>query len=218
MLRVGLTGGIACGKTTVGEMFVKLGARLRQADQIARDLMQPGQAVYDDVVQHFGRDILHPDGTINRARLAQEAFGSASHPSRIVELNRIVHPEVIRLQEKWMDEVEREDPSAVAIVEAALILEAYTAVPFDKLVVVTCTADQRVERFAHRQKIDLATARAEVRRRMAAQLPDDEKVEAARERGGFEIDNSGTLENTERQVQKVWKKFAPGALAPEVLQ
>jgi dephospho-CoA kinase len=214
MLRVGLTGGIACGKSTVGEMFVKLGAHLIQADRIAHELMLPGQPVYEEVVRAFGKDILNPDRSINRARLAEAAFGGASsNASRVEELNRIVHPEVIRQQEKWMNEVERTDPYGVAIVEAALILEAHTAGRFDKLVVVTCGEEQRAQRFARRQKLDLARARLEVTRRTAAQLPEEEKIKAAKEARGFVIDNSGTLEQTERQVQDVWKKLAPGARA-----
>ena len=210
MVKVGLTGGVAAGKSTVGEMFVKLGAHLIQADQIARDLMSPGQPVYDDVVRHFGEGILSPDRTINRPRLAELAFGDVSgagEEPRVGELNRIVHPEVIRQQEKWMDEVGRQDPSAVAIVEAALILEAGTAGRFDKLVVVTCAEEQCAERFARRQKVDLAAARAEVRRRAAAQLPYGEKIKAAKTAKGFVIDNSGTLEQTEQQVQRVWKSL-----------
>jgi len=210
MLKVGLTGGVAVGKSTVGEMFVKLGAHLIQADQIARELMSPGQPVYDEVVRHFGEGILNPDRTINRPRLAGLAFGGmsgAGEGPRVQELNRIVHPEVIRQQEKWMDQVGRRDPSAVAIVEAALILEAGTAGRFDKLVVVTCAEEQSAERFARRQKVDLAAARAEVRRRAAAQLPYGEKLRALKAAKGFVIDNSGTLEQTERQVQRVWKSL-----------
>src|SRR5258708_4199552 len=99
MLKVGLTGGIASGKTAVGEMFVALGARLVQADRIAHSLMLPGEPVYNEIVRHFGREILHPDGSVNRGKLAELAFGAASpagaQPSRIEELNRIVHPAVI---------------------------------------------------------------------------------------------------------------------------
>src|ERR1700757_699773 len=125
MLKVGLTGGIAAGKSVVGEMFVALGAHLVQADRIAHSLMQPGEAVYNEVVRHFGREILNPDLSINRAKLAEAAFGSAeagNRASRIEELNRIVHPVVIRSQDAWMLEIGRQDPRAVAIVEAALIL------------------------------------------------------------------------------------------------
>ena len=208
MLKVGLTGGIAAGKSVVGEMFVALGARLVQADRIAHSLMQPGEAVYNEVVRHFGRGILDPDGSVNRAKLAEAAFGSGTDAegrrvSRIEELNRIVHPVVIRSQDSWMEEMGRQDPHTVAIVEAALILEAGARDRFDRLIVVTCGAEQRVARFAMRQKIDVETARKEVVRRMAAQLPDDEKIKAA----NYVIDNSGSLEKTREQVGHVWEKL-----------
>src|ERR1700704_2698403 len=167
MLKVGLTGGIASGQTVVGEMFVARAPRLVQADRIAHQLMQPGQPVYNEVVRHFGRGILNPDGGVNRAKLAEAAFGTGSQPSegklsRIEELNRIVHPAVIRSQEGWMEEMGRQDPHAVAIVEAALILEAHTADRFDRLIVVTCSDEQKIARFAARQKIALEAARKEV--------------------------------------------------------
>jgi dephospho-CoA kinase len=215
MLKVGLTGGIAAGKSVVGEMFVALGARLVQADRIAHSLMQPGQAVYNEVVRHFGREILNPDCSVNRAKLAEVAFGPASAPeskraSRIEELNRIVHPVVIRSQEEWMADMGRQDPHAVAIVEAALILEAGAAERFDRLIVVTCSAEQRVARFAARQKIDFDAARKEVMRRMAAQLPDEEKIKAA----DYVIDNSGSLDQTREQVRQLWQKLQSQATAP----
>jgi dephospho-CoA kinase len=212
MLKVGLTGGIAAGKSVVGEMFVGLGAHLVQADRIAHSLMQPGEAVYNEVVRHFGGEILNPDLSVNRAKLAELAFGPATTPqgqrvSRIEELNRIVHPAVIRSQEEWMQEMGRQDPHAVAIVEAALILEAGVAKRFDRLIVVTCSAEQRVARFAARQKIDLEAARKEVTRRMAAQLPDEEKIKAA----DHVIDNSGSLEKTREQALAVWEQLTAEA-------
>jgi dephospho-CoA kinase len=219
MLKVGLTGGIASGKSVVGEMFVALGAHLVEADRIAHQLMRPGEAVYDEVVRHFGREILNPDGSINRGKLAESAFASSAadpgaselpgrdRSSRIAELNRIVHPAVIRRQDEWMQAISLQDPHGVAIVEAALILEAGAGSHFDRLVVVTCREEQRVARFAARQKIDLETARAEVARRMAAQLPDEAKVKAAH----FVIDDSGSLEHTRRQVQQVWQQLQAAA-------
>jgi dephospho-CoA kinase len=217
MLKVGLTGGIASGKSVVGEMLVALGAHLVQADRIAHQLMRPGEPVYNEVVRHFGGAILNPDGSVNRAKLAEIAFGvaspaqskqqavpSAGSPqgaSRIEELNRIVHPAVIRSQEEWMEGVGHHDPHAVTIVEAALIIEAGAAKRFDRLIVVTCTEEQRIARFAARQKLDIANARKEIERRMAAQLPEAEKIKAA----DFVIDNSGALENTREQVGKVWQ-------------
>jgi dephospho-CoA kinase len=206
LLRVGLTGGIASGKSVVGEMFVALGAHLVQADRIAHQLMLPGQAVYNEVVRHFGGGILNPDLSVNRAKLAEAAFGSAespASPSRVQELNRIVHPAVIRSQDEWMEEMGRQDPHAIAIVEAALILEAGAAKRFDRLIVVTCSEEQRIARFAARQKITLEAARKEVARRMAAQLPEAEKIKAA----DYVIDNSGSLEQTREQVEQVWKKL-----------
>lgn len=212
MLKVGLTGGIASGKSVVGEMLVALGAHVVQADRIAHQLMRPGEAVYNEVVRHFGRAILNPDGTVNRSKLAEAAFGpggsGASSPggastSQVGELNRIVHPAVIRGQDEWMEIMGQQDPHAVAIVEAALILEAGVAKRFDRLIVVTCSDEQRVARFAARQKLDLETARKEVARRMAAQLPEAEKVKAA----DYLIDNSGTLDQTREQVRPVWNKL-----------
>jgi dephospho-CoA kinase len=205
MLKVGLTGGIAAGKSVVGEMFVGLGAHLVQADRIAHELMRPGEAVYNEVVRHFGREILNRDLSINRAKLAEAAFGSdeSNRASRVQDLNRIVHPAVIRSQEEWMHAVALQDPKGVAIVEAALLLEAGAGKRFDRLIVVTCTAEQRVVRFAARQKIDLETARSEVVRRMAAQLPDEEKIKAA----DFVIDNSGSLEGTREEVHSIWNRL-----------
>ncbi len=203
MLKVGLTGGIAVGKSTVGEMFAAQGAQVIQADQIAHQLMQPGEAVYEEVVANFGAGILDPDRTVNRARLAELAFGGPGKPSRVQELNRIVHPAVIRRQEEWMEQVARHDPHAIAMVEAALILEAGLAKGFDRLIVVTCQPEQRIQRSAHRLKVDEETARREVTRRMAAQLPDEEKVRAA----DYVIDNSGSLDETERQVKKIYAEL-----------
>ncbi len=200
MLKVGLTGAIASGKSVVGEMFVALGAHLVQADRISHELMLPGQPVYNEVVRQFGAGILNPDLTVNRARLAEAAF---SANSRVEELNRIVHPAVIRAQEEWMEEVGRQDSQAVAIVEAALLLEAGAAKRFDHLIVVTSTDDQRIARFAARQELDLEAARKEVTRRMAAQLPEIEKVKAA----DYVIDNSGSLDQTREQVREVWEKL-----------
>ncbi len=201
MLRIGLTGGIASGKSAVGEMFVKLGAHLIQADAVAHWLMEPGRRVYEEVVRRFGREILNPDGSINRPRLAAAAFGTPGGAAqRVKELNEIVHPAVIAQENEWMEDIGRRDPNAIAIVEAALILEAGAGDRFDRLIVVTCHPEQRISRFALRLGISEDVARAEVTRRMAAQIPDEEKIKAA----DFVIDNSGSLEATERQVQKVF--------------
>ena len=197
MLKVGLTGGMACGKSVVGEMFQALGAHVIQSDAVAHQLMQPGEAVYEEVVRRFGTAILNPDRTVNRAKLAEAAFG---HPSRVAELNKIVHPAVIEYENQWMQETSQRDPHAIAIVEAALILEAGSANRFDRLLVVTCRPEQRIERWASRAKVDVETARREVTRRMAAQLPDEEKIKAAH----HVIDNSGSLDETRKKIQQIY--------------
>jgi dephospho-CoA kinase len=204
VLKVGLTGGIASGKSIVGEMLVSLGADLIEADRIAHELMQPGQTVYAEVVRTFGMEILNADGAVNRPKLAEAAFGSgAKGKSRIQELNRIVHPAVLARQEEWMLTTGNKKPDAVVIVEAALIFEAGAQKQFDRLVVVTCREEQRAERLAARLKIDLETARKEVARRMAAQWSDEKKIAAA----DYVIDNSGSLDATQRQVKDLYDKL-----------
>jgi dephospho-CoA kinase len=210
LLKVGLTGSIASGKSVVGEMLAAAGAHVIQADAIAHELMQPGQPVYKEVLARFGQGILNGDGTVNRARLAEAAFGNpaAGIPSRIEELNQIVHPAVVSKQDEWMEEVGREEPGAVTVVEAALILEAGAADRFDRLIVVTCRPEQRVRRWAQRRKIDEQQAQDEVSRRMAAQLPEQKKIEAA----DYVIDNSGSLDETRRQVSQVFARLRDEAV------
>lgn len=187
-------------------MFVKRGARLIQSDAVAHQLMEPGRPVYDELIRHFGPGILEPDSTINRSRLAEVAFGKPGGPlPRVNELNAIVHPAVIEYENEWLEELGRREPNAIAVVEAALILEAGSASRFDHLVVVTCHPEQRITRFAQRMGMSEDAACAEVARRMAAQMPDEEKIKAA----DFVIDNSGSLEATEQQVDRVFAKLRP---------
>ncbi len=186
-------------------MFAALGAHVIQADQISHQLMLPGQPVYEQVVSHFGREILDPDGAINRAKLAEIVFDS-SHP-RILELNRIVHPAVVRRQDEWMEQAGKDDAHAIAVVEAALLLEAGAKSHFDRLVVVTCQPEQRIERWARRTGVDEPAARREVTRRMQAQWPDEEKIQAADE----VIDNSGSPAETEKQARAVFDRLAEQA-------
>jgi dephospho-CoA kinase len=198
MLRVGLTGGIACGKSSIAAMLVKRGAHFLQADGLAHRLYAPGTVTYGEVVRSFGREILNEDGTINRSKLADLVF-----PHRINELNAIVHPEVVERQNSWMSEVERSDPHGIAVVEAALLIEAGAAKDFDKVIVVTCDFEQKVERFARRTNVPLQVARAEVARRSAAQFSDEDKAR----RADYIVDNSGSAEDAERQVERIWREL-----------
>ena len=198
MLRIGLTGGIACGKSTVAEMLVERGAHFLPADSLAHKLYLPGTPTYAEIVRHFGETVLNNDRTINRRSLANLAF-----PDRIGELNAIVHPAVVEAQNRWMNRVEAEDPNGIAVVEAALLIEAGVAGDFDKIIVVVCGQQDKIARFATRMGIALDTAKAEVTRRSAAQLSDEEKAR----RADYVIENSGPRENTERQVEKIWEQL-----------
>jgi len=198
VLRVGLTGGIACGKTVVAEMLRARGAHILFADKLAHELMTPGEPVYASVVEHFGRDILNADGSISRPKLAERAFAG-----RIKELNQLVHPAVLAAEDRWMDEVGRREPHAITVCEAALLYEAGGAARFDRIIVVTCPAARKLERFAQRLGIGPEQARADLERRMSAQWPDEEKAA----RADYVIDNSGTLAATAARVEQVWQQL-----------
>ncbi len=195
MLRVGLTGGVACGKTTVARMLCEHGAYTLLADKLAHDLMRPGEAVYARVVECFGSGILNQDGSISRPKLAESAFAG-----RIQELNAIVHPAVLEAENRWMEEVARREPAAIAVCEAALLYEAGGDRRFDRIIVVSCPLESKIRRFAERVGIAYEAAHADVERRMRAQWPDETKAA----RADYVIDNSGSLEETKRQVDKVW--------------
>ncbi len=199
MIKVGLTGGIASGKSLVSRMFTELGAHTIDADELAHELMAPGEPAYKEIVEKFGGTILNPDNTVNRSKLAELAFDKKR--PRIYELNRILHPGVIQKYEKWMDDIEKQEPNAIVMLEAALLLEAGLRRQFDKIIVVTLKQQQRIDRWAQRFNVDPETARLEVTRRMMAQAPDEAKLQAA----DFVIDNSGTVEETKAQVQRAYE-------------
>jgi len=207
LLKAGLTGGIATGKSLVSGMFRELGVHTVDADEIAHELMHPGEKVYQEVVRRFGEAILNPDKTVNRARLAELAF-DARHP-RIYELNSLVHPGVIERYEQWMEEIGRGEPNGIVMLEAALLLEAGLRRRFDRVIVVTATPQQRMERWEKRMQVDPETARREVTRRMMAQAPDEAKIQAA----DYVIDNSGSIEDTRNQVSKVYEALSRQAQA-----
>lgn len=198
MLRVGLTGGIAAGKSTVAQMLVNRGAHYLSADELAHQLYAPGAVGYEAVVRSFGPQILNEDGTINRKRLADLAF-----PDRIAELNAIVHPAVISAQKRWMEETARTDANGIAVVEAALLLEGGAKNDFDRIIVVTCDLPGKIQRYARRASLSPEAARAEVERRGAAQFSDEQKASHA----DYVIENSGTIEHTSHQVDAIWAEL-----------
>jgi dephospho-CoA kinase len=195
-LRVGLTGGLACGKTFVGEALAELGCHLLQADRLGHEVLLPGGEAYAQVVQEFGSSVVVDGGEIDRRALAAQVFGK---PERLALLNSIVHPPVKRLEEEWLARVAAEDPRGIAVVEAAILIETGSYKRFDKLIVVTCDVEQQVRRSMKR---DGAT-REEVLARISRQMPLSEKREFA----DFVIDTSGSKEETVRQARVVYESL-----------
>jgi dephospho-CoA kinase len=196
MLRVGLTGGIATGKSTVGQMFVELGCHLIDSDRITHQLFEPGKAVHNAVVKEFGARILAPDGTIDRRVLGDIVF---KDPEARKKLNSLVHPAIIERQKEWLNEVEEKDPTGIAIVSAALMIEVGTYKNYDKVIVVMCRPEVQKQRLTQRSGLK----EDEVDARIQSQMPMSEKVKYA----DFVIDNSGDPSNTRRQVVEVNSKL-----------
>lgn len=196
MIRVGLTGGIASGKTTVAQMFEQRGCHVLFADQIAHALMAPGRPAHKEIVETFGRQVLTDEGAIDRVRLGAIVF--ADH-SRLERLNAILHPRVIVESERELDQWGQTNPRGLAVVEAALLIEVGYHARFDKLIVTWCRPEQQLERLI--QKTGLSVE--EARERLAAQLPPEQKQRLA----DYEIDCSGSLEATETQVERVYQEL-----------
>lgn len=211
MLRVALTGGVCSGKSAAAAIFRELGCVVSQSDEVARGMMQPGEDVYRRIVERFGSHVVRADGTLDRAVLAQIAF----HESRAEELNTIVHPAVIAWQNTWMREVAAEHPSAVAMVESALVFEtrhggeaeAPWRSRFDRIVLVTAPAELRLRRYFARvgasSTQERAAAETDMRARMAAQLTDAEKASLS----DVVIHNDRSLADLRRKVEEVWEQL-----------
>jgi dephospho-CoA kinase len=195
MLRLGLTGGIASGKSAVAALLRELGFPVIDADSVAHKLMEPGQAAHEEILKTFGTDVADISGRIDRAKLAAIVF--ADH-AKLAQLNAILHPRVEQVIRKQFDEWQKIGVRDAVFVEAALLIEAGLAEKLDGLVVAWCEPAQQVARLRAR-----GMSEAEARRRMAAQLPLEEKLKRATET----INCSGTLEQTREQVQLLAAKL-----------
>jgi dephospho-CoA kinase len=209
MLRVGLTGGLGSGKSTVAGMFAELGAAVISADQLGRQLMQLGEPVYAAIVNTFGKGVVRSDGSLDRKKLAELAF----QHNQADALNHIVHPAVVAAEEEWMRGVFAKDPTRVAMVESALIFEVekWGTAPgwvqrFDKLILVTVPDEVKVARFVARMGTHDA-AQMDARARLAMQIPDREKVG----RCDYVIDNTGSLEATRALVENTYQELVQAA-------
>jgi dephospho-CoA kinase len=214
MVRIGLTGGLGSGKSTVAAILREFGAEVIEADELGRALMEPGQPVYEEIVAEFGAQVVRADGKLDRAKLADLAFRG----NRLDDLNAIVHPAVIAAQGDWMREVFARNPKSVAVVESALIFEverdarrrgesegvlSYWRRRFDRIVVVTAPEETRIARYVARLSPSGwdETIAADARSRLARQLSDAIKVS----RADFVLENNGDLITLRAQVAAVWK-------------
>ncbi len=193
MLKVGLTGGLASGKSFVGAALEELGCKLIEADQLGHEVLMPDGSAYAAVVEEFGPGILDENGEIDRKRLALEVFASKE---KLRRLNSLVHPEVHKRTDELMAEYFAADPDAIVVVEAAIHIETGGYLRFDKLIVVVCTVEQQIERAMRRDGSSRAAALA----RLASQMPLEEK----RKYADYVIDTSGTKEDTLRQTEEVY--------------
>jgi len=217
MLRVGLTGGLGSGKSTVAGYLRGLGAEVIEADELGRALMEPGQPVYGQIVAVFGPQVVAADGRLNRGRLAELAFQGG----RLNELNAIVHPAVIAAQRRWMEAVFARDPAAVAVIESALIFEVERDARargeketvladwrrrMDRVIVVTAPDEIKIARYAARQAalgLNREQAQADARSRLAHQIPDAIKAAKA----DFVLENSGDEAGLRAQVADLWRRL-----------
>lgn len=193
MLRVGLTGGIGSGKSTVSRVFAGLGARVVDADVVARDVVRPGTPALARLARTFGPGVVAADGSLDRARLGALVFADAGR-RRLLE--GILHPLILSETDRRLEQIGRADPVAVAVVDAALLYEVGREGAFDAVVVVWATPEQQLERLMRREGFD----EAEARRRIAAQMPLEEK----RRRADFVVDNSGTPEAGRAGAERVF--------------
>lgn len=194
MLHAGLTGGIGCGKSTVASMLREFGCTLIDADLLAHKLLEVGRPTYDEVVREFGTGILDSERRVDRRKLAEVVFADSR---KLQRLNHIIHPRVIKVIERQLAEAARNGAS-VAVVEAALLIEARYHEQLDRLIVVWCRPEQQRERLRLR-----GMSAEQIEKRINAQMPAEQKRRVATD----EIDNSGSIEETRQQVERLADKL-----------
>jgi dephospho-CoA kinase len=194
MLKVGLTGGMACGKSFVAAALGKLGCHIIEADDVGHEVLNPGGEAYDAVLDEFGDEILDDRGMIDRTRLAERVFGD---PAKLEKLNAIVHPAVRARASRQFREIRAREPRAVAVYVVAILIESGAYKEVDKIIVVSCAREQQIERAMHRPD----ASEADVLARLERQMPLEKKKEFA----DYIIDTSGAKEDTLRQTEIVYK-------------
>jgi len=201
MLKVGLTGSIAVGKSFVLSVLEELGCRTIDADEVAREVVAAGTPGLQALIDTFGKDVLTPDGALDRPKLGAAVFGDEA---KRLKLNSILHPFIIQRQDEILRRWEQETPQAVAVVDAALMIESGGYKRFDKLIVVHCRPDVQLARLMSREN----ATREDAERRINSQMPQDEK----RKYADFLIDTSDGFDSARRQTEEVWNALQ--SLAP----
>lgn len=201
MFIVGVTGGVASGKTTVSKIFEEEGAYLLDADLMARELVQPSSPAWEELVEVFGEEILQEDGKIDRRRLAARVFSDSSQ-RRL--LNGILHPRIKEEMEKRTREIERKDPEAIVVFDAPLLVETGFYREVDRVVVVVSREAQQIERQEERAGV----SEEQTRWIISSQMPTEEKVKVA----DFVISNDGSLEETRRRAREIFQEIKGVAL------
>jgi dephospho-CoA kinase len=196
MLRVGLTGSIAVGKSYVASVFAELGCHVLDADQTAREVVLPGSPGLESIAKDFGAEILNPDGTLNRRQMGALVFADEAKRQ---QLNQLLHPFIIARQDEIMREWEQEDPHGIGIVDAALMIESGGYRRFDKLIVVHCRPEVQLERLMLRNGL----TRDEAQRRISSQMPQEEKQKFA----DFLIDTSDGFELARQRTIEVYEQL-----------
>jgi len=194
MLRVGLTGSIAVGKSFVLAVLAELGCHVIDADTIAREVVAPGTPGLNAVVNAFGKEVLKENGSLDRAKLGEIVFGDEA---KRLQLNSILHPFIIAAQDARLRDWELQDPNCTAVVDAALMIESGGYRRFDKLIVVHCRPEVQLERLMRRNKL----SRAAGEQRIATQMPQEEKKRYA----DYLIDTSGEFAETRRQTEEIYR-------------
>jgi dephospho-CoA kinase len=196
MLKVGLTGSIAVGKSFVLGVLAELGGHVIDADQIAREVVEPGTEGLRLVREEFGREVLTSDGALDRARLGAIVFGDETKRTK---LNSILHPLIMAAQDKLISEWEAKDTDGLVIIDAALMIESGGYRRLDKLIVVHCRPEIQLQRLMARNSLSQADAEQRIR----SQMPQEEKQRYA----DFLIDTSGDFESTRLQVRAVYAQL-----------
>jgi len=201
MLIVGLTGGVASGKTAVSEVLKEEGAYIIDADQIARELVQPHRPAWNELVRTFGKEILQEDGSIDRKKLAEMVFVD---PNQRELLNRILHPLITGEMDRRTREIGQKNSEAVVVIDAPLLIERGYHRKMDKLIVVTSTQGQQIERLKEREGLNSEAAL----RILSSQMPLEEKVRLA----DIVIRNEGSLDETKKRAREVFQELKKLAL------